>query len=188
MDLLNLISDIYCEKDLLGFDKYIDTLRGMITHKDFRTPFCIGIFGKWGSGKTSFMHLLEKRLSEDTREKNTIPIIPIWFNPWRYEKEKHLIIPFLKTIEHGIERYIRAPKGMSEELLNKMGAACLKIGDVSRAFAYGITAKAKLGFIGIKLDVSKMVVREEELAKRRIAEAKEISEKYSSTYYEIVDE
>ncbi len=188
MDLLNLISDIYCEEDLLGFDKYIDTLRRMITHKDFRTPFCIGIFGKWGSGKTSFMHLLEKRLSEDTRESNTIPIIPIWFNPWRYEKEEHLIIPFLKTIEHGVDRYIRAHEGMGEALLNKLGEACLKIGDVSRAFAYGITAKAKLGFFGIKVDVSKMAVREEELNKRRIDEAKEISEKYSSTYYEIVDE
>ena len=46
--LLNIISDIYCEKDLLGFEPYIDTLNRMISDKDFKTPFCIGVFGKWG--------------------------------------------------------------------------------------------------------------------------------------------
>ena len=50
---LNTKSDIYCEEDLLGFDQYVDTLNRMITDKDFETPFCIGIFGKWGSGKTT---------------------------------------------------------------------------------------------------------------------------------------
>ena len=84
---LNIKSDIYCEEDLLGFDKYVDTLSKMVTDKDFKTPFCIGIFGKWGSGKTSFMHLLEKKLSTGSAEPYPIPV---WFNPWRYEKEEHL--------------------------------------------------------------------------------------------------
>lgn len=188
MDLLNLISDIYCEKDLLGFDKYIDTLSKMITHKNFRTPFCIGVFGKWGSGKTSFMHLLEKKLSEDTTKTNTIAIIPIWFNPWRYEKEEHLIIPFLKSIEHGIERYMRIHEGIGKTLLKKLKESCLKLWDASRAFAFGITAEAKLCGIGIELDTSKMVEREEEFVKKRIEDAKKVSEKYASLYYEIVDE
>lgn len=93
---LNVKSDIYCDEDRLGFDIYIDTLNTMFTDKDFKTPFCIGIFGKWGSGKTSFMHLLENRLLKDNTEPHAIPV---WFNPWRYEKEEYLIIPFLKTIE-----------------------------------------------------------------------------------------
>src|SRR3989304_7050804 len=147
MDLLNLISDIYCEKDLLGFDKYIDTLRGMITHKDFRTPFCIGIFGKWGSGKTSFMHLLEKRLSEDTREKNTIPIIPIWFNPWRYEKEKHLIIPFLKTIQYSLTNHITSSTSLSPESKSKFEKWRDRVANAIRALVYGIQGEFALKFV-----------------------------------------
>ena len=80
---LNIKSDIYCDEDQLGFDIYIDTLNTMFTDKDFTTPFCIGIVGKWGSGKTSFMHLLENRLLKDNTEPR---IIPVWFNPWKYEK------------------------------------------------------------------------------------------------------
>ena len=110
---LNINSDIYCDKDQLGFDKYIETLKTMFTDKDFKTPFCIGIFGKWGCGKTSFMHLLENRLLQG----NTKPhAIPVWFNPWRYEKEEHLIIPFLKTIERGIKKYEKNNKRIGSSL------------------------------------------------------------------------
>ncbi|MBW2738762.1 MAG: hypothetical protein JRE64_07895 [Deltaproteobacteria bacterium] len=87
-------SDVYCQEDQLGFDKYVETLHGIIKDKDFKTPFCIGIYGRWGSGKTSFMHLLENRLVKDDSSPH---VVPAWFNPWRYEKEEHLIIPFLKT-------------------------------------------------------------------------------------------
>lgn len=182
---LNIKSDIYCEKDLLGFDKYIDTLSKMVTDKDFKTPFCIGIFGKWGSGKTSFMHLLEKRLSESDSEPHAIPV---WFNPWRYEKEEHLIIPFLKTIEHEIKRYKKEHEEKGKKWLKKIQNAGKKIGEASAALAYGMTLEAKLGGFGFTLDTSKAVEREEGLAQKRIKEAKTLAEKLSSIYYEIVDE
>ena len=185
---LNIKSDIYCEEDLLGFDKYVDTLSKMVTDKDFKTPFCIGIFGKWGSGKTSFMHLLEKRLSTGSTEPYPIPV---WFNPWRYEKEEHLIIPFLKTIEHAIKRYTekieKEGDGTKKTLLSVLRKTCTKIKEASAAFAYGLTFDAKLGGFGFTLDTSKAAAREEELANKRI-EAKTLSEKLSSIYYEIVDE
>ena len=177
---LNVKSDIYCDEDQLGFDIYIDTLNTMFTDKDFKTPFCIGIFGKWGSGKTSFMHLLEKRLAQDNTEPHTIPV---WFNPWRYEKEVYLIIPFLKTIERGIRKYEEENKG--KPLSDKLLKIAAKIGDVSAAFAYGITADAKLGGFGLRLDASKMAKREEELSSRRMKELRGLSEEYSSMYYEI---
>ncbi|TSA11333.1 MAG: hypothetical protein D4R73_04050 [Deltaproteobacteria bacterium] len=150
---LNIRSDIYCEKDLLGFDKYVETLSGMIEDSDFKTPFCIGIFGNWGCGKTSFMHLLESRL----KEGNSSPyIIPVWFNPWRYEKEDHLIIPFLKTIQHDIEKYIESQKGTKTRLAAGLKRAATKVGEVSAAIAYGIKPECKLGGFGIELDIAKL--------------------------------
>ncbi|MEZ6176812.1 MAG: P-loop NTPase fold protein [Candidatus Scalinduaceae bacterium] len=153
-------SDFRCEEDQLGFDKYVDTLSGMITDEDFKTPFCIGIFGKWGSGKTSFMHLLEKELLDDNAPCFAIPV---WFNPWRYEREEHLIIPFLKTIERGIrkfeEEYKKDNKKIGKILSDKLLKFATTIGKVSAAFAYGITADAKLGGFGLSLDASKMAKR-----------------------------
>src|SRR5580692_11057465 len=41
-------------------------------------PYTIGVFGGWGSGKTTFLALLAKRL-EETEEFKTI-----YFNAWKY--------------------------------------------------------------------------------------------------------
>jgi len=185
MNLLNYRSDIYCTEDRLGFDKYIDVLSSIIRDQDFKTPFCIGIFGEWGSGKTSFMHLLQSRISQD----QAVPyVIPVWFNPWRYEKEKHLIIPFLKTIEREIGKYIEDQKGLGKKLTEKLKGAATKIGDAACAFAYGMQADCKLGLAKITFDAAKMTVREEELARQRIEEAQKLSETLASTYYDIVTE
>ena len=153
---LNFRRDGYSDEDRLGFDKYIDTLSSMIRDSDFETPFCIGIYGKWGSGKTSFMRLLEKELVEKG-ESEPYPVT-VWFNPWRYEKEEHLIIPFLKTIEQALEQY----KG-KQELLKPLKGMAKKIGEAAAAFAYGLKAEFKLlGIFGFTFDAAKAVEREEE--------------------------
>ncbi len=157
---LGINSDMYCEEDLLGFDRYIDNLSEMINDEGFKTPFCIGIFGKRGSGRTSFMQLLETRLSED---KTNPRAIPVWFNPWRYEREEHLIIPFLKTIEHEIKGYKEKTKGIGRKLSNKLKELSARIGEISEAFAYGLEEDFKLGGTGIELDASKMAGRKESI-------------------------
>ena len=182
---LNINSDVYCEEDLLGFDRHIDVLGKMINEKGFKTPFCIGLFGKCGSGRTSFMHLLEKRLSENT---TTPHAIPVWFNPWRYEEEEHLIIPFLKTIAHEVGRYKTTNKRIRRKLSNKkLKEISAKIGEISEAFAYGIQEDSKLGDAGIELNASRMAGKKA-LIKRYIKKAKSISEKLSYMYHEIAHE
>jgi len=179
-------SDAYCQEDQLGFDKYVDTLQGIIQDKDFTTPFCIGIFGKWGTGKTSFMHLLERRLLEG---ESTPHVIPAWFNPWRYKKEEHLIIPFLKTIESEIEAYANSKKTeINKQILTRIKKAAQKIGHASEAILYGIKADLKMGPVGLQFDAAKSIDREDALAKKQVQQAKKLSDDLSSIYYDIVKE
>ena len=56
----NVQPDTPSVEDQLGFDTYVNTIAEMIGDPTFNTPFCIGIFGDWGVGKTSFMRQLEK--------------------------------------------------------------------------------------------------------------------------------
>lgn len=179
-------SDAYCQEDQLGFDKYVDTLHSIIKDKDFKTPFCIGIFGKWGSGKTSFMHLLEKSLLEG----DTTPyVIPAWFNPWRYEKEEHLIIPFLKTIESEIISYVTSKRTEKKrQILDGIIKAAQKIGHTSEAILYAIKADFKMGPVGIQFDVAKGIDREDALAEKQLEKAKKLSDKLLSIYYDVVTE
>jgi len=179
----NFNPDIHSAADHLGFDKYVKTLSGMIRDPNFKTPFCIGIYGKWGSGKTSFMYQLSESLLGDHTKPH---VIPVWFNPWRYSKEEHLIIPFLKTIEQAINTYIKDHTNIGKKLLKVLEGAAIKMGAVAAAFAYGIKAEFKLGEFGVELDVAKMADREEAQAKERIEKAKKLSEKLSSIYYDIV--
>jgi ABC-type bacteriocin/lantibiotic exporter with double-glycine peptidase domain len=47
--------------DSFGFQDFANALSARILSAD--TPLTIGVFGRWGSGKTSLMKLLETTLS-----------------------------------------------------------------------------------------------------------------------------
>ena len=78
---LEIFGDSPTTEDGLGFDDYADILLELIGNFDARSPLTIGIHGRWGSGKTSLMRMVEKRFRgrEDVKT--------IWFNAWAYGDE-----------------------------------------------------------------------------------------------------
>lgn len=42
-----------------GFEEYATTLSGLIANPENETPLVIGIYGSWGSGKTTLMEYAE---------------------------------------------------------------------------------------------------------------------------------
>jgi Cdc6-like AAA superfamily ATPase len=82
------------DHDLLKFERFVSSLATIIEQAgEKNTPLTIGVFGEWGSGKTSFLKMLEKVLIK--RDKG---INPIWFNAWKYEKEDNLWAALIQTI------------------------------------------------------------------------------------------
>lgn len=65
--------------DLLETKKYVDTLKNIV--KDTNSSTTIGLFGEWGSGKSSILHTLEKNLLEDSKD-NSIRFIK--YDAWKY--------------------------------------------------------------------------------------------------------
>lgn len=177
----NFNPDSHSDVDQLGFAPYITTLSSMICDRNFKTPFCIGVYGEWGSGKTSFMRILSNKLKVDGKNPR---IIPVWFNPWRYEKEEHLIIPFFKIVEQELDNYLKENKGIADEVVKNIIAAKEKIGDTAASLAFGMTFN--LGII--KFDTSKAAAREEQLKKRREDESSSETKKYSSLYFNTIKE
>ncbi|MCP4538911.1 MAG: SUMF1/EgtB/PvdO family nonheme iron enzyme [Chloroflexi bacterium] len=71
--------------DRLNFTHYADVLSEVVLTAD--TPITIGIFGPWGSGKTSLMRLVAERLL--TRRSATHRWARVvWFNAWQYERDQ----------------------------------------------------------------------------------------------------
>jgi formylglycine-generating enzyme required for sulfatase activity len=73
------------EHDRLNFSHYADVLSEVVLTAD--TPITIGIFGPWGSGKTSLMRLVaEQLLARRTADHRWARVV--WFNAWQYERDQ----------------------------------------------------------------------------------------------------
>ena len=73
-------SDNETDKDLLGFKVHADLIKSVITNERI-LPVSIGIFGDWGSGKSSIMKMLEQELNKDKQGDTAC----LYFNGWAFE-------------------------------------------------------------------------------------------------------
>lgn len=118
--------------DGLGFTTYSDIIAMAI--KGTPGPFTIGIFGEWGTGKTSLLKLIEQRFILST------DFVPVWFNAWMYEKEDHPILPLISTIIKAINNNTQFRCGVENSVKS--------LTDSLRAVAYGFSSKSKLKIPG----------------------------------------
>ena len=121
------------DKDGLGFEIYAKALSGVI--RGTKESIVTGIFGEWGSGKTSLMQLVQSEL------KNDPYTITIWFNAWMYEKDEHPIIPLIATIIRELEKYANVS--------NQLSGAFHSLVNALRAVAYGFSGSSKIKIPGL---------------------------------------
>jgi hypothetical protein len=79
--------------DYLFVGKHANRLAELIALRETKLPLAIGLFGNWGSGKSHFMNLVDRRLKAlmktEKASGNQTPkwcreIVPIYFNAWHY--------------------------------------------------------------------------------------------------------
>jgi predicted KAP-like P-loop ATPase len=95
----------------------------------------------------------------------------------------------LKTIEFEIDGYARLKQDKIEEpILSRIKNVAQKIGLASEAILYGIKADFKMGPVGLQFDAAKSIDREDALSEKQLEEAKKLSDKLTSIYYDVVTE
>ena len=62
--LYGFAPDVYSQRDLLGIEREVNGLASLIASHKTSVPLSIGLFGKWGSGKTFFIRHLQRRIRE----------------------------------------------------------------------------------------------------------------------------
>lgn len=84
-------------EDRFGRSSLVDLLAKSIQEKcrSEHDSICIGIYGKWGQGKTSFVNMLINRLKTAYKSYNADIVV---FNPWLVSSGEVLIQEFFKNI------------------------------------------------------------------------------------------
>ncbi|KOX19191.1 hypothetical protein ADK67_34095 [Saccharothrix sp. NRRL B-16348] len=94
------ISDTPTADDKLGFERFAEPLAANIAAIERRrTPWTVGVYGEWGSGKTSFLKMVEKALKQSG-------IKPIWFDAWKYVHDDKLWAALIQTVFEGAKQAI----------------------------------------------------------------------------------
>lgn len=92
-------------KDRLKHQSIAETIEKIVVRCPL--PFTIGLFGKWGTGKSSISKLLKKKLNE---EDNSIAFVE--FDVWKYEDDS-LRRFFLKNLVESLKEQEFLPKKYS---------------------------------------------------------------------------
>jgi formylglycine-generating enzyme required for sulfatase activity len=91
------------KEDRFGYVQYVDVLRERILNTE--TPATIGIFGNWGSGKSSLMRMIDESIQADATVKNHVSTI--WINVWELGTQEEVWHAFLQAIFSEVYSKIR---------------------------------------------------------------------------------
>lgn len=78
-------------EDFLNYEVHCDLIKEYVTNPN-SLPLTIGVFGDWGSGKSSIMKILEQKLEDDEK------VLTIYFNSWLFESYQDAKISLLENI------------------------------------------------------------------------------------------
>lgn len=80
-------------KDQLGRKAAVRALFRLLADERLETPLVVGVYGGWGTGKTSVMRMLESLLvgkGQEQREgaKAGPEVLTLWFDAWKYARQE----------------------------------------------------------------------------------------------------
>lgn len=143
-----------------GFDSHIKTIAHLIANKENKTPLVIGIYGQWGTGKTTLMRTIQTYLKNENNfpGENYRRCKTVWFQPWKYDKEEEILAALIEEIFRTMKRdkFFEACKLEIKKLAKKVNKAKL-FGAVTRLltgidvseFFDELEYKERLGFYDV---------------------------------------
>lgn len=116
------------EQDLLGRSTFANLLGKAIYDYNGEDGLVIGLFGKWGTGKTSVINMAVSETSRLAENDDNKPMI-ISFAPWNYSDKDNLISLFFQSLKNKIN--IQG----NDEIKQKVGKALSEYAEAFEAIS-----------------------------------------------------
>ncbi|GEM_PF-5412106 len=97
-----------CAEDGLGFlDRFVVPLARRVADRDLRDSTVVGVYGEWGSGKSSLMNMLRRLVAGDDTASGFNPkahaeCLCVTFTAWKYNEEASLWRALVGTVLDGV--------------------------------------------------------------------------------------
>lgn len=195
-----ILDDLPSDVDKLGFEPYAQALSDILLDPNTHTPLTLGLFGSWGSGKTSLMRQMQQAVEKDGEKDKTPRYRTVWFNAWKYNQEDALWRALLLVLLDDLERLLKEdppakpkkgdPKATPspEELLDLLREALYhetawsEQGERSINWSQALTAGAGIGlnlalsFLGPGLAAAGMAVDTLQEARKELGKGAPVSQ------------
>jgi GTPase SAR1 family protein len=121
------------EDDLLGRQNFVKNLAKSIEQYSGKDSFVIGLYGEWGTGKTSIINMLVDYLqdpkNQTSQEHYKSPII-VKFNPWYFSGQEHLIRQFFNVLSSNLNSSIKKMGQELKDALKTVGKSMKKFAEI----------------------------------------------------------
>lgn len=90
-------SDNETKQDLLGYTVHASLLKNVVTNEK-NLPITVGLYGDWGSGKSSILRILEEELKKDN------DTVVVYFDGWSFESFDDAKMALIQGIVDALEK------------------------------------------------------------------------------------
>ena len=172
------------EEDLLNYYPYAQKIKEIIQgHANNTAPLTLGIYGKWGTGKTSLLNLIENQIEIFSKKKGDKPYIKFHYNPWLYQTKEEILFDFFEILSRKLLLN-------DNEILKKVGILIKKYGrylkSIKLSASIGINS-TKVGLSFKPYDILKALGKDLKREEKSLEEIKqEISDTLESSNKKII--
>lgn len=152
------------EQDLLNRSDFAKKIGLSILSMNAENGLCIGMFGPWGSGKTSILYMMLEEIYQEAAKQEIKPVV-LTFNPWNFTTEEQLFHQFFYMLANEFA-------SSSEQKIKEIGDAFKKYANIAEEISSVTQFSAlKLAFSSVdsasKLLSTKSILNDSDLAKQR---------------------
>ncbi len=105
------------EADRLRRWPFAERIADTLATRSDPTSLVVGVYGRWGEGKTTVLRFIEQRLEEEHADS----VVFVRFNPWLFTNDTELFVGFFAQVAAALDRKLATKAERLGSVLKKYG-------------------------------------------------------------------